>query len=943
MRKLAPLLLILAALCALSLPAPQAQDAGVSTFDDFVKLEKQVQELATRLRPTVVGVRMSNSSGSGSFISADGWIATCAHVCEVKPDVKCRIIAFGGEEFEGTVYGTDMAMDYGLIKADLKGKKVPFAELGDSDKVKNGQWLIAMGHPLGVEKGRDGVVRAGRVLMAKNRTGFITMDTPVIHGDSGGPVFDLSGKQVGINQSIHGLDARINNATPISMFKQELEDMKQKKCLHPVRGNPRFGRGVQSDGLTDEEREAYGKAMEAHGRKNFEEAERLVKPLLSKKITDEGVLYNLACIYAMLSTKQKGAEAEASQKKAVELFKASVEAGWEDIEHARKDPDFDPLRKRKDYQAVEEMCAKSTVRPMLGLAVRVSSGVRVSEVIPGSPAERAGLRKDDVITKIGKNKVGGAQEYVDTLLFEGLNDAPVTVTRKKEKSPEIKLTAPPLGVKVISSGGAQITEVADDSIAYKAGLKEGDVVTKVGDFKVKNTIEFANALFTSDTRTALQFTVKRGYTTERIPVVMGGADTGGAANSVFKQADGLLKLWEKVSARYQDAVFVVKQHGKQMCFATAVDARGYLICKASELTEGEKMSLISRSGAAMDCALVAQDPRTDIALLKAASPLSSVVKFENVEFPAVGSMVGTLDEKGRVIGYGFVAVPPYDTDKNARPQPNDAVMGINVEDGPGGVKVTAVTPGQPADKGGLKANDIIVRMNGVAIATRDAFMEFLRGQTPGSEVELEIRRGEAPQKLKVTLGARKDLPGGGGAGPEQKPQGTGKPDLGVARGEPANPGLKVTAVRDGSPAELAGIGEGDIILEADDKAINSLDELNAAVNARKIGEKMKLKLSRDGKVSTLEVEIAEMEAPPNPNDASHKGPVNTRADRFGVCIQHDALLTPRQMGGPIIDLKGNVVGLNLARSDRTRNFALPSSKVAEVIKKLMPQGDKDTR
>ncbi|MCC6150304.1 MAG: PDZ domain-containing protein [Planctomycetes bacterium] len=943
MNKLAPAILLLAVLCALSLQAPQAQDAGVSTFEDFAKLEKTVQELATKLRPAVVGVRMSNSSGSGSFISADGWIATCAHVCEVKPDVKCRIIAYGGEEFEGTVYGTDMAMDFGLIKADTKGKKVPFVELGDSDKVKNGQWLISMGHPLGVEKGRDAVVRCGRVLLSKNRQGFITMDTPVIHGDSGGPTFDLSGKQVGINQSIHGMDARINNATPVAMFKLELDEMKQKKCLHPVRGQPRFGRGVQSDGLTDEEREAYGKAMEAHGGKNFEQAEKLVQPFASKKGLDEGVLYNLACIYSMLSTKQKGAQADASQKKAVELFKASVEAGWDDIDHVRKDSDLDCLRQRKDYLAVEDLCAKAKVKPMLGLSVRVSSGVRVSEVIPGSPADKAGLRKDDIIQKIGKKKIAGAQDYVDALLFEGLSEAAVSVSRKKEKAPEIKLTLPPLGIKVISSGGAQVCEVAEDSLGYKAGLKVNDVITKVGSVKVKTTIDFANALFTSDARTPIQLSVKRGYTVETVPLEMGGSDTGGAATSVFKQSDNLLKLWEKITAKHQDAVFSVKQKGKQATFATAVHAKGYLICKASELIEGEKITLVGRSGTPMEATLVAQDPRTDIALLKAASTLVSVVRFDAQEFPAVGSLVGTLDEKGKVVGYGFVALPPYDTDQNARPLPNDAVMGVGVEDAPGGVKVTAVTAGQPAEKGGLKVGDIIVKIDGAAMASRDAFMAFMRGQVPGAVVEIEIKRGEAGQKLKVTLGARKDMPGGGGAGPEQKPQGTGKPDLGVAAGEPAETGLKVSAVRDGSAADLAGIGDGDIILEADDKPISSMDELNAAVNAHKIGDKMKLKLLRGGKPLTLEVEIAEMEAPPNPNDAQHKGPINIRCDRFGACIQHDALLTPRQMGGPIIDIKGNIVGFNLARSDRTRNFALPATRVAEVINKLMPQGETDTK
>ncbi|CAG0968992.1 partial Putative serine protease HhoB, partial [Gammaproteobacteria bacterium] len=464
MKKLAPALLLLLALCAFSMQAPQAQDAGVATFEDYAKLEKQVQELSTKLRPAVVGVRMSNSSGSGSFISADGWIATCAHVCEVRAGVKCKIIGFGSEEFEGEVYGCDMAMDFGLIKADTKGKKVPFVELGDSDKVKNGQWLISMGHPLGVEKGRDGVVRCGRVLLAKNRQGFITMDTPVIHGDSGGPTFDLSGKQVGINQSIHGMDARINNATPVAMFKQQLEEMKQKKCLHPVNGNPRFGRGLASDGLTDAERDAYERAMKLHGEGKYDQAQKLVEPFTNKKGLDESVLYNLACIYSMLSTKQKGAEAEASQKKAIELFKAGVEAGWDDIDHMRKDSDLDCLRQRKDYQAVEDLCAKAKVKPLLGLGVRVSSGVRVSEIIPGSPADKAGLRKEDVITKIGKTKISGAQDYADTLLFAGLTDAPVTVTRKKEKAPEIKLTLPALGIKVISSGGAQVSEVSEDGL-----------------------------------------------------------------------------------------------------------------------------------------------------------------------------------------------------------------------------------------------------------------------------------------------------------------------------------------------------------------------------------------------------------------------------------------------------------------------------------------------
>ncbi len=683
--------------------------------------------------------------------------------------------------------------------------------------------------------------------------------------------------------------------------------------------------------------------MKLHGDGKYDQAQKLVEPFVAKKGLDEGVLYNLACIYSMLSTKLKGPEQEASQKKAVELFKQSIEAGWDDIDHVRKDTDLDCLRQRKDYQAVEDMCAKAKVKPLLGLGVRVSSGVRVSEIIPGSPADKAGLRKEDVITKIGKTKIAGAQEYVDALLFEGLSDALVTVTRKKEKAPEIKLKVPALGIKVISSGGAQVSEVAEDGLGYKAGLKVNDVITKVGTLKIKTSIDFVNAIMTGDARSAVQLSVKRGYTTEIVPLTLGGADTGGAATTVFKQSEDLLKLWDKVGVKYQDAVFSVKQKGKQVTFATAVDAKGYLLCKASELLEGEKILLVGRSGTQFEATLVATDLRTDIAMLQTAGTLVSVIKFAPQDFPAVGSMVGTLDEKGHVVAYGFVALPPYDTDKNARPMPNDAVMGVGVEDAPGGVKITAVTAGQPAEKGGLKVGDVIFKIDGKDMPTREAFMDFMREKAPGNVVELDIKRGEATQKIKVTLGARKDMPGGGGAAPEQKKAGTGKPDLGVATGEPANPGLRVNAVRDGSAAELAGIGEGDVILEADDKPVNSMAELQAMVDAHKIGDKMKLKMLRNEKPLTLEVEIAEMEAPPDMNDASHKGPTNTRSDKFGPCIQHDALLAPRQMGGPIVDLKGNIVGLNLARSDRTRNFALPATRVAEVIKKLMPQGATETK
>jgi len=948
MKRLFPLALWSLILFSLALNTSSAQsapDIPVGSLEDLGKLEKKIQEVIARTRPAVVGIRMSNSSGSGSFISADGWVATAGHVCEIKPDVKCTVIGHNGETYEGVVYGSDMAMDYGLIKVDTKGKKVPYLELGESEKVKNGQWLIAMGHPLGIEKNRDGVVRAGRVLLAKNRQGFITMDAPVIHGDSGGPVVDLGGKQVAINQSINGLDARVNNVTPVELFKKQLDQMKNKEVLHRVNGQPRFGRGVQSDGLSDAEREAYGRAMELHGRKNYKEAGKLVEPFANKKITDPGVLYNLSCIFAMQAVGAKGPEAESLQKKAVELLVKAIEAGWDDLEHTRRDSDLDGLRQRKDYVAAENLLAKASVKSVLGLAVRSSAGIRVSDVIPGSPADRAGLKKDDIIQKIGKARISGPQDYCDALLLTGMPaDTEVVVSRKKEKPGPLKLSLPPLGIKVFTSGGAQITEIVEDSVAYRLGLKVGDVITKVDAVKVKSTIEFVNALLCSDARKPAILTFKRGTDVETVEVTFAASEASGAASS-SKQDPGLLKLWDKVSARYADAVFSVKQKGKQVAFATAVDGRGYLLSKASEIDATEKIVLLGRGGNSFEAQVVATDSRTDLVLLKAPQVLVSVVKFEGTgpagEFPAIGTLLGTLDEKGSVLAHGFVALPPYDSDANAKLLPDDAVLGVGVEDvKEGGIRLTTVTAGAPGEKGGLKVGDIIRSIDGREMTTRDAFMALMREKKPGDIISVDLMRDGKPEQLKVTLGARKDLPGGGGAAPQQGPKGTGKPDLGVARVSPANPGVKIERIVDGSSAEVGGLQEGDIILEAGEKPTNSAEELAAAINERKPGDKLKLKISREGKALELEIELAEQEAaPPSGAGTQNKGPVNVRCDKFGSVIQHDALIAPRHMGGPVIDLKGSAVGINLGRSDRTRNFALPAARVVEVLRKLLAEAE----
>jgi S1-C subfamily serine protease len=116
----------------------------------------------------------------------------------------------------GKTLGLNRTLDSGLMKIDGQ-TDLPFAEMGGSDDLKDGQWCLATGHPGGYQDDRSAVLRLGRVLLAEK--GTITTDCTLVGGDSGGPLFDLSGKVIGINSRIAG-PLTANMHVPVSTFKE---------------------------------------------------------------------------------------------------------------------------------------------------------------------------------------------------------------------------------------------------------------------------------------------------------------------------------------------------------------------------------------------------------------------------------------------------------------------------------------------------------------------------------------------------------------------------------------------------------------------------------------------------------------------------------------------------------------------------------------------------
>jgi serine protease Do len=143
----------------------------------------------------------SNSLGSGFIISADGFILTNAHVVEAADEITVKLN--DKREFKAKIIGSDRRTDIALIKIDTAG--LPAVKFGDPNKLKVGEWVIAIGSPFGFDNTvTAGIVSAkGRSLPQENFVPFIQTDAAVNPGNSGGPLFNLRGEVVGINSQIY--------------------------------------------------------------------------------------------------------------------------------------------------------------------------------------------------------------------------------------------------------------------------------------------------------------------------------------------------------------------------------------------------------------------------------------------------------------------------------------------------------------------------------------------------------------------------------------------------------------------------------------------------------------------------------------------------------------------------------------------------------------------
>lgn len=370
-----------------------------SPFDDF--FNDFLRNMPRQQQPE------KNALGTGFVISADGYVVTNNHVVEGADEVVVKMR--DGAEHKAEVIGTDPKLDVALLKLDVKGLKT--VKIGNSDALRVGDWVVAIGNPFGLSQTvTAGIVSAkGRVIGSGPYDDFIQTDAAINPGNSGGPLFNSKGEVVGINTAIYsrsGGNNGIGFAIPVNLAKPILDELKEKGHVTRAR------LGVH---IADIDKET----MKALGLKNRDGA--LVPQVEAGSAADKAGIragdvivsidgepihkaHDLPIRVARHTPGDRvkiGIIREGQHK----VVRVIVEAMPED--QVAQNQQYKPGQDKPRLGMVLE-----DLRPEVAsrLQTRVKKGVVVQQVQRGAAAERAGIQRGDVIYRINGKEIANMSD-----------------------------------------------------------------------------------------------------------------------------------------------------------------------------------------------------------------------------------------------------------------------------------------------------------------------------------------------------------------------------------------------------------------------------------------------------------------------------------------------------------------------------------------------------
>jgi Do/DeqQ family serine protease len=378
----------------------------------------------------------TRSSGSGVIVDARGFILTNNHVVENAAEVEVRLS--DDRKFKATIVGRDPKTDLAVLKVDAGAAPLPVAELGDSDTLRRGQWVMAIGNPFGLDR----TVTAG-IVSATGRTrvgvatyeAFIQTDASINPGNSGGPLLNLDGRVIGINTAIVSTGQGIGFSIPINMAREIMAQLMARGRV--VRG----WLGIAIQDLTPELAAGFG-VQPGSG--------VLVSDVMKDSPAEAGGMKPGDIISEFGGTAIK--DVTDLQKKV-----AAVEPGRPTPMVVIRDKAPTSLTIKIGEQPGEEKVVAAAPREeMLGLKVEAltpeaaqrfkltaRTGVLVSDVASGSSGEAAGIRPGDAILEVNRQPVPTVEAFkrIITAAKPG-EPVPVYLQRGGGRNEYVVLTVP---------------------------------------------------------------------------------------------------------------------------------------------------------------------------------------------------------------------------------------------------------------------------------------------------------------------------------------------------------------------------------------------------------------------------------------------------------------------------------------------------------------------
>jgi serine protease Do len=371
--------------------------------------ERKVQELVARVLPSIVCITNEQGSGTGSgvIINKEGLILTAGHVTNATGK-KLEIIFPDGKRVKGTALGANLGSDAGLAKIDDPGTW-PYVEMGDSNEMKLGDWCVAMGHPGGFNLDRKPPVRIGRIWRRDVEGGIFT-DCTLIGGDSGGPLFDLSGKVVGIHSSINA-SADHNRHIAIDSFRGDWEEMKNDQTWGELRMGGSDPKRAKL-GLTFDTEDVTGGAEVVDITPGTPTEKLGIKPGDRIVKFDGSEINNYWSLMREISDRKIGDKVKIETQRGPETLQFEIEL----LNKNAKSVNDKPRETKRKTEPKLEPEAPQGPRPYFGATLDATAdNAAVSAVSDGSPAAKAGLESGDVIVKIDGEATANSAALADLI------------------------------------------------------------------------------------------------------------------------------------------------------------------------------------------------------------------------------------------------------------------------------------------------------------------------------------------------------------------------------------------------------------------------------------------------------------------------------------------------------------------------------------------------